>query len=172
MPRMTKILDICTLDALKACAYSCEMPYTGFKKDEFVHMLSKGASAGDILDGLDKTTLSGICRKCELPTTGTKEVLMERIQDRLDWPPANAGKTVRQKCMMCEHTHDPSKMNRHHFVPKGLGKLLLCANCHSLLERHNREAKRKKGQDLDLEQRNRVFWQTKRDEMDGMHGRR
>ena len=174
MPYMKDVLQLCSLVSLKDCACNCGLPYKANSRADIIARL-KGADDYDVLGNLDKSSLVAICDEYDLPRSGNKNDLVDRMWEILyDAPERSGADEAWQKCMMCDHKYHRFMMHKHHFVRKSIstyapGWILLCGNCHSLWHHVERET----GQELDdVDEVQRLFERTKKDVKEGKYSRK
>lgn len=178
--KLREILDLCIMDELKSLARDCLLPI-GDNKYDVITILIQAYPPNQphhILERMRITTLTKICKACELPAASTKGRLINRIWEIIDIPTWN--KKTRTQCPLCGRMRDRKIIAQHHFVPKAIaqrlykyigGVIQTCANCHSAYPRNEDEFKAKNtGEILTYENITVVFNKTRREILSGMYG--
>lgn len=175
---MKEILQVCSFYKLKDCAYRCLLPNNAKTKVRIINTLLHGEDDYYILRALDKSSLKAICYEYDLPVTGNREELIDRIWPNIDPPEKNTqGKAIKRICIMCNHKYDFRITHDHHFVPKSKtkyegGTVRLCANCHYIFHALERETEKKLGRRLlDYDEQYSLFFKTKKGVRAGKYGR-
>ncbi|MFC1952613.1 hypothetical protein ACFLWR_00585 [Chloroflexota bacterium] len=178
--KLKEILNICVMDELRSLARECLLPIGDDKNDVITILIQAYPpnQPSSVLEKMKVTTLTKICKACELPATNTKGRLINRIWEIIDVPTWN--NETRTKCPLCGRMRDRRMITKHHFIPKAValhiykyegGVIQTCANCHNVYHRNEDEFKaNNKGELLTYENITRLFNKTRREILSGTYG--